>query len=223
MSRRIVVFALILALLPCALAAGGLEEWVLKYNLLAAEAGAPALNAANARMAAEGTYEFQLESGIWFGVILSPDGSSQAVFAQAFENEDALLSLMSAAASNTDTSLRPDETRARLKALLQSGLPVNMDVNGRFCYLVARDAGFGVGIAVYDAEMQSSPAMPDFPPAAEDDEGDEDDFWDGLWDDEGEKDAPAPTLPPESSPTDRIIYKIESRKYGRPEWRPALL
>lgn len=220
MSRRIIVCALILSLLPCALAAGGIEEWVAEYNLLAAESGAPALDAANAHKTAEGVYEFQLDSGIWFGVTLSSEGKSLAVFAQASDHEDALVSLMSVAISRTDASVRPDEARAKLDAFLQSGQPVCMEKNGRYVYLVARDASFGLGIAVYDADTQSSSAMPDFSPA---DKGDGDDFWDGLWDDEGEKDAPSPTDPPADRTTDKIIHKIESRKYGRPEWRPALL
>lgn len=209
MIKRIIICLLVLSLLPCALAADGLEEWVSGYNAIADEIGAPLLKAANATKAADGSYEFKIRNGLWFGVMLSPEGKSQAVFAQAFDSEDVLLSLMTAAAVMTDSSVQADQARKKLETLLANDTPINMDMTGKYTYLVARDKSFGIGVAVYDAGIEGafdgSSALPAISDPSEDGESD---FWDGLWEDDGAKDSPAPTAPPASKPTDKVIHKI---------------
>lgn len=217
MAKRIAVFLLLLAFLPSALAAGGIGDWVFAYNVISAETGAPALDAANAFEAAENTYVFAVSDEFWLGVILSPEGEALAVFAEAFTGNAGLLPLMSTAASVTDLNISPDEAREKFEKLLKENSSISIDMNGQFVYLVARDREIGTCLAVYDLSLQSafgSPsAFPDILPGSDPNS----DFWDGLWDgDDKDKPTPAPTDPPAGKDDGRIIYKIESRKKAAP-------
>lgn len=209
MMKRVILCLLVLSLLPCAFAADGLEAWVSGYNAIAEKIGAPLLKAENAAKAADGSFEFEVQKGLWFGVMLSPEGKSLAVFAQAFDSDDVLLSLMTAAAVMTDSSVQADEARKKLEALLANDTPINMDMTGNYTYLVARDKSFGIGVAIYDMTIEGAFNGSSALPAISDpDEDGESDFWDGLWDSDGTKDSPAPTAPPAPKPTDRVVHKI---------------